>query len=138
SAYRGVVAGAQRIDLLGRVGAAAALVEGCGGAAVLLSGGGLRGLAMNSLAVGLLQSAAEGVAAHRLCPMLRIRPFRARRSEWREFLSFGLRLQATRAAEILGAHAPRLALAAGPGLLSAGVYDLGARVAGGLQVLGGL
>lgn len=138
SAYRGVLAGAQRIDLLGRIGAGAALVEGGGAAVILLSGGGLRGMAVNSLTAGLLQTVAEGVGAHRLCPGLRIRPFGARRSDWREILSFGLRLQATRAAEILGAHAPRLALAGGPGLLAAGIYDLGARVAGGLQVVGAL
>ncbi|HUD72774.1 MAG TPA: hypothetical protein VMQ62_12505, partial [Dongiaceae bacterium] len=39
------------------------------------------------------------------------------------------RLQLTRAFEVIGNHAPRLILAAGPGLSAAGVYDLGARLA---------
>ncbi len=138
SAYRGVVAGAQRLDLLGRIGAATSLLEGAGGAAVLLGGGGLRGLAVNSLGAAAVACLAEGAVAHHLCPGLRLNPFGARRSDWREVLSFGLRLQVTRGAEILANHAPRLALALGPGLLSAGAYDLGARAAGALQLLGAL
>jgi O-antigen/teichoic acid export membrane protein len=138
SAYRGVVAGAQRIDILGRIGAGASLLEGCGAAALILSGCGLRAMALNSLLAAGLASGAEALAAHRLCPGLRVRPFRATGDEWREILAFGLRLQATRAAEILAAHAPRLALAAGPGLATAGAYDLGARVASGIQALGSL
>src|SRR5207249_3495923 len=58
----------------------------------------------------------------------------AGRAEWSELLSFGLRIQVVRAAEILGAHVPRLTLAFGPGLAVAGIYDLGARIAGVLQV----
>src|SRR2546425_2266707 len=38
SAYRGVVAGAQRIDLLGRIGAAVSVLEGIGAAAALAGG----------------------------------------------------------------------------------------------------
>ncbi|HEX9427384.1 MAG TPA: oligosaccharide flippase family protein [Candidatus Polarisedimenticolia bacterium] len=138
SVYRGVVAGAQRIDLLGRIGAGTVLLEGSSGALILLTGGGLRGLALNSLACAALTSSLEGAAAHRLCPALRIRPWSAPREAWREVLTFGLKVQVTRAAELLGTHAPRLALALGPGLLAAGAYDLGARAAGALQVLGTL
>ncbi|HEU4403233.1 MAG TPA: oligosaccharide flippase family protein, partial [Candidatus Polarisedimenticolia bacterium] len=138
SAYRGVVAGAQRIDLLGRIGAAVALLEGCGAAAALALGFGLRGMALNSLASAMLACLAEGIIAHAVCPGLRLRPFAARRSDWREILTFGLNLQASRAAEILAAHVPRLALALGPGLAQAGAYDLAARVASALNVAGAL
>ncbi|MFQ5876157.1 MAG: lipopolysaccharide biosynthesis protein [Acidobacteriota bacterium] len=138
SAYRGVVAGAQRLDLLGRIGAGVALLEGAGALTVILLGGGLATLGINSLAAAALACGLEASAAHRLCPGLRLRPFRARRPDWGEILSFGLKLQATRAAEIVMRHAPRLILAAGPGLAAAGAYDLGARVAGALQVAGAL
>jgi O-antigen/teichoic acid export membrane protein len=74
----------------------------------------------------------------RLCPGLRFRPFRAPRARYREVLGFGLRLQATRAFEVIGAHAPRLVLAAGPGLAAAGLYDLGARLAGLIPVAASL
>jgi len=134
SAYRGVVAGAQRLDRLGRIGSAASVLEGCGAALALGSGWGLPGMAVNSLVWGGAASLAEAIAAHRLVPGLRVVPFLAGRDEWRELLSFGLRIQVVRAAEILGAHVPRLALAFGPGLAAAGVYDLGARIAGVLQV----
>jgi O-antigen/teichoic acid export membrane protein len=134
SAYRGVAAGAQRIDLLGRIGAVVSVLEGVGAASVLACGWGLSGMAINSLLWAVVASIAEACAAHRLVPGLRVVPFRAGRREWRDLLSFGLRLQLVRAAEILGAHAPRLALAAGAGLVQAGAYDLGARVAGALQI----
>jgi O-antigen/teichoic acid export membrane protein len=134
SAYRGVVAGAQRIDALGRIGAAASLVEGMGAAGALVSGWSLSGMAINSLLVATGASLAEARLAHRLVPGLRVVPFLSGREEWRELLSFGLKLQVVRASEILAAHAPRLALAAGAGLAPAGLYDLGARVAGVLQV----
>jgi O-antigen/teichoic acid export membrane protein len=91
-------------------------------------------MAINSLLLGACASLAEAVAAHRLVPGLRVVPFVAARQEWRDLLSFGLRLQVVRVSEILGAHAPRLALAAGAGLAPAGVYDLGGRIAGALQV----
>jgi O-antigen/teichoic acid export membrane protein len=138
SAFRAVVAGAQRLDLLGRIGSLAALLEGGLAAAILLRGGSLAGLAWNALCVACLTSAAEGAAARHLCPGLRLRPFAARRSDWREILSFGARLQAARAGEILAAHVPRLALALGPGLSAAGAYDLAARAAGLLNLAGSL
>ncbi len=138
SGFRAVVAGAQRLDLLGRIGSAASLLEGCVAAAILWRGGSLSGLAINALSMAALTSTAEGIAAARLCPGLRIRPFAARRSDWREILSFGARLQAARAGEILAAHAPRLALAWGPGLMAAGAYDLAARAAGLLNLAGSL
>jgi len=134
SAYRGVVSGAQRIDALGRIGAGASLVEGLGAAAALASGWSLSGMAFNSLLVGAGASLVEARLAHRLVPGLRVVPFLSGRDEWRELFSFGLRLQIVRASEILAAHAPRLVLAAGAGLAPAGLYDLGARVAGVLQV----
>src|SRR5439155_10478717 len=68
SAFRGVVAGAQRIDVLGRIGTLVAVVEGAGAAAVILCGGGLRGMGLNSLGAAVLASALEARAACRLCP----------------------------------------------------------------------
>src|SRR5262249_54574176 len=128
--YRGVVAGAQRTDLLARIGTTASILEGAGGSAALLLGAGLRGMAINSLVVALLTSAAEAIAAHRLCSALRVRPFLLPRRRGLSILAFGSRVQVTRAFEILGTHAPRLLLAAGPGLAAAGAYDLAARLAG--------
>jgi O-antigen/teichoic acid export membrane protein len=130
SVYRGVVAGAQRTDLLARIGAATAVLEGAGGAAALLAGFGLRGLAMTSLAAAIGTTLCEALAAHRLCPALRVRPFVARPHHYRSLLAYSTRVQVTRAFEILASHAPRLLLAAGPGLAAAGVYDLAARLAG--------
>jgi O-antigen/teichoic acid export membrane protein len=138
SVFRGVVAGAQRLDVLGRIGTGVAVLEGGAAAAVVFSGGGLRGMALISLAAALLRSILEACAAYRLCPQLRLRPFRARRSDWREVLSFGLKIQVIKAAELLARQMPRLVLAAGPGLAVAGVYDLGARVAGALNTAGTL
>ena len=136
SVFRGVVAGAQRLDLLGRIGSGVAILEGGGTVVIILAGGGLRGMAWNALAATALVSLLEGWAAYRLCPQLRLRPFRARRSDWREVLSFGLKVQVIRVAEILARHVPRLVLAAGPGLAVAGAYDLGSRVAAALTTAG--
>jgi O-antigen/teichoic acid export membrane protein len=130
SAYRGVVAGAQRLDLLARIGAFGALAEGSLGALFLSSGMGLRALGCSSLACALAVTAAEAVTAHRLCPALRVRPFGAGRDHTVRVLSFGGQVQVTRAFEVLSAQAPRLILAAGPGLAAAGAYDLAARLAG--------
>jgi O-antigen/teichoic acid export membrane protein len=138
SANRGVLAGAQRLDLLGRIGAVMALLEGAGAVTLLILGYGLKGMAVNSLAAAGVACAAEWRAARRVCPGMRLRPFLAAREDWGEILAFGVRVQATRAAEIAAAHAPRLALALGPGLVAAGAFDLGARVAGALSLPGGL
>jgi O-antigen/teichoic acid export membrane protein len=134
SAYRGVVAGAQRLDRLGRIGSIVSVIEGCGAALALAAGFGLGGMALNSLAAAALASLLEARAAHRLVPGLRPVPFVSGRAEWRELLSFGMRIQIVRASEILGAHVPRLLLAGGAGLAAAGVYDLAAKIAGVLQV----
>ncbi len=134
SAYRSVVAGAQRVDLLGRIGSVASFLEGCGAALALACGWGLPGMAVNSLAAASLASLLEAAAAHRLVPGLRVAPFASGREEWRDLVSFGMRLQIVRAAEILAAHVPRLILAGGAGFAAAGVYDLGARIAGVLQI----
>src|SRR2546426_9098746 len=87
------------------------------------AGWGVQGMAVNSLLWGGAASLAEAIAAHRLVPGLRVVPFLAGRAEWRELLSFGLRIQVVRAAEILGAHVPRLTLAFGPGFAVAGNFD---------------
>src|SRR5256712_6851276 len=98
SAYRGVVAGAQRLDLLGRIGSVTSALEGCGAAVALGSGRGVPGMAVNSLVWAGAASLAEAIAAHRLVPGLRVVPFLAGRREWRDLLSLGLRIQAGRAA----------------------------------------
>jgi O-antigen/teichoic acid export membrane protein len=134
SGYRGVVAGAQRLDRLGRIGSMVSLLEGCGAALALACGFGLQGMALNSLAAACVASLLEARAAHRLVPGLRPVPFVSGRAEWRELLSFGMRLQIVRASEILTAHAPRLLLAGAAGLAAAGVYDLATKIAGVLQV----
>src|SRR5207245_91600 len=64
SAYRGVVAGAQRLDLLGRIGSVCSVLEGCGAAVALVSGRGVQGMAVNSLVWGGAASLAEAMAAH--------------------------------------------------------------------------
>ncbi len=138
SAYRGVLAGAQRIDILGRIGALVTLVEGAGAVTIVLAHGPLRLLALNALAAAALASALEGLAAHRVCPELRVRPWRARNEQWRPLFGFALKLQAARTAEVLAHHGPRVVLAAGPGLAAAGVYDLAARVARAMQAVGTL
>ena len=138
SVFRGVMMGSQRLDVLGRLGAAVAILEGGAMAAFILTGGGLRGMALIALAATILSLILEAHAAYRYCPQLRVRPFCARRSDWREVLSFGLKVQVIRAAEIAARHVPRLVLAAGPGLAVAGLYDLGARVASVLNTAGGL
>ncbi|HEV8701920.1 MAG TPA: lipopolysaccharide biosynthesis protein [Candidatus Polarisedimenticolia bacterium] len=134
SGYRGVVAGAQRLDRLGRIGSTVSLLEGCGAALALSGGFGLRGMALNSLLAAGLASFLEATAAHRLVPGLRPVPFAAGRAEWRELLSFGMRIQIVRVSEILGAHLPRLLLAGASGFVAAGLYDLGAKIAGILQI----
>ncbi|HEV8121350.1 MAG TPA: oligosaccharide flippase family protein [Candidatus Polarisedimenticolia bacterium] len=130
SAYRGVVAGAQRLDLLARIGALGTLSEGLLGAFLLSSGLGLTALGCASLACAIAVTAAEAIAAHRLVPALRVRPFHAGRVHTVRVLSFGGQVQVTRAFEVLSMQAPRLILAAGPGLAAAGAYDLAARLAG--------
>ena len=74
SAFRSVAAGAQRIDLLGRIGAAVSVLEGIGAAAALAGGFGLPGMAINSLLWSACASIAEALAAHRLVPGLRVVP----------------------------------------------------------------
>jgi O-antigen/teichoic acid export membrane protein len=138
SVFRGVVAGAQRLDVLGRIGTGVAALEGGSVAAVILMGGGLRGMAVITLVAALFRSVLEARAAYRLCPQLRLRPFLARRSDWREVLSFGMKVQGIKVAELLARHMPRLVLAAGPGLAVAGAYDLGARVAAAVNTAGAL
>src|SRR6185503_13058868 len=115
SGYRGVVAGAQRLDRLGRIGSIVSVIEGCGAALALAGGFGLGGMALNSLGAAALASLLEARAAHRLVPGLRPVPFVSGRAEWRELLSFGMRIQVVRASEILGAHVPRLLLAGAAG-----------------------
>lgn len=138
SVYRGVVAGAQRADLLARLGALFSVVEGCAGAVALIAGFGLRGMAVVSLGSAAAASLAEGLLAHRLSPGLRLLPFLARRDQYRRVLAFGSQVQATRAFEVLASHVPRLVLAAGPGLAGAGAYDLGARLAAVVPLLASL
>jgi putative peptidoglycan lipid II flippase len=130
SAYRGVVAAAQRLDLLARIGALGALGEGMLSAALLLSGQGLRGPAIAAVVAAVGVTLLEAAAAHRLCPGLAVRPFRAPREAYARILAFGGQVQVTRAFEVLGGHVPRLILVAGPGLAAAGAYEIAARLGG--------
>jgi O-antigen/teichoic acid export membrane protein len=138
SVFRGVISGAQRIDLLGRIGACAAGIEAALVGTIIVAGGGLEGAAVAGLAAAVGTTAVEWRVARRLLPGLRVRPFVARRADWREVLGFGIRLQATRAAELAASHLPRLALAFGAGLQAAGIYDLALRLAGVLKTGAGL
>jgi len=138
SVFRGVVAGAQRIDRLGRIGACAAVGEGALVTTLILAGAGLEGAALAGLIAAVGATIAEWRAARLLAPGFRVRPFAARFADWRAVLGFGIRLQATRAAELTAAHLPRLALAFGAGLPAAGAYDLGMRLAGVLRAGAGL
>jgi len=130
SAYRGVVAGAQRLDLLARIGAVGALGEGLLSASLLLAGYGLRGPAIAAVAGAASVTLMEAAAAHRLCAGLAVRPFQASRGHYARILAFGGQVQVTRAFEVLGGHAPRLILVAGPGLAAAGAYEIAARLGG--------
>ena len=130
SAYRGVVAGAQRLDLLARIGAVGAVGEGVLSATLLLTGQGLRGPAIAAVTAAAAVTLLEAAAAHRLCPGLSVRPFRASREHYARILVFGGQVQVTRAFEVLGGHAPRLILVAGPGLAAAGAYEIAARLGG--------
>ena len=138
SAYRGVVAGAQRLDLLARIGTVGTLAEAAISAALLLSGSGLRGPAIAALLAAAGVTWAEARAAHRLCPGLQVRPFLAPREAYARVLAFGGQVQVTRAFEVLGGHAPRLLLVAGPGLPAAGAYEIAARLAGFASALSSL
>jgi O-antigen/teichoic acid export membrane protein len=138
SAYRGVVAGAQRLDRLARIGTIGTIAEGAMSAALLLTGSGLRGPAIAAVVAAAGVTVAEAAAAHRLCPGLAVRPFRAPREAYARVLVFGGQVQVTRAFEVLGGHAPRLVLVAGPGLAAAGAYEIAARLAGFAGVLASL
>ena len=126
--YRSAITAVERLDVNNRIALMIALPNGLGAILVVQLGLGLDGLVLNGLATALLTIAAQIVAAHRLIAMLRLRPFRIDWSVGPELLGYGVRIQATRFAELINSHADKLVLGFLVGAVSVGLYDLGMKV----------
>ena len=126
--YRSAIAAVERLDVNNRIALMLALPNALGAILVVQLGLGLEGLVYNGLATAVLTIGAQIFAAHRLIGMLALRPFRVDWSVGPELLSYGLRVQATRGAELINGHADKLILGFLVGAASVGLYDLGMKL----------
>jgi len=126
--YRAAIAAVERLDVNNRIALLIALPNGLGAILAIELGFGLRGLVINALATAALTIVAQTVAAHRLIAMLALRPFRIDWSVAPELLGYGIRIQATRIAELIQGNADKLVLAFLAGAAAVGLYDLGMKL----------
>lgn len=126
--FRAAIAAVERIDVNNHIALAVAGASGLGAVLVVSLGFGLKGLTINALATAVLTIIAQTVAAYRVVPLLRLRPFRI---DWKivpEVLGYGMRLQATRLAELLNGQVDKVVLGFMVGAASVGLYDLGMKL----------
>lgn len=128
SAYGAVQQGLQRMDVSNRISIGVSLPMIAGTVFALESGWGLRGLMVNNAAILALSGAANVVAAHRLLPSLRVRPFSPDGEMFRRLLGFGYKLQFSKAADIIAFQTDRLLLAHFLSIVSVGFYQLGSGI----------
>ncbi|MBI3622338.1 MAG: polysaccharide biosynthesis protein [Nitrospirae bacterium] len=128
--YRSVLFARQRLDVLNAIAIAAALLNAAATVAVLALGYGLSGLVVVSIGVALFHVASEIVMAYRCCDRLQLRPFNASLSTFRTLYHYGIRVQASRLADLVYLHVDKLLLSHFVGFGSVTFYELGAKVAG--------
>jgi len=128
--YRSLLFARQRIDLLNAIAVAAALLNAAAMVTVLALGYGLFGLAAVSVGVAVFHVTSEVAMAYRCCEGLRFRPFAASFSTFRTLFHYGIRVQASRLADLIYLNIDKLLLShfIGPGSVTP--YELGAKVAG--------
>jgi O-antigen/teichoic acid export membrane protein len=90
----------------------------------------LFGLVAVSFGVALFHVTSEIVMAYRCCDGLRLRPFNASLSTFRTLFHYGIKVQASRLADLVYLHVDKLLLSHFVGFSSVTFYELGAKVAG--------
>jgi O-antigen/teichoic acid export membrane protein len=128
--YRSLLFARQRIDVLNAIAIAAALLNASATVAVLALGYGLSGLVAVSIGVAVFHVASEIVMAYRCCDRLRLQPFSASLPTFRTLYHYGIRVQASRLADLVYLHVDKLLLSHFVGFGSVTFYELGAKVAG--------
>jgi O-antigen/teichoic acid export membrane protein len=126
--FRAALAAVERMDVNNRIAMYLALPNGVGAMLVVSLGWGLPGLVANGLLTAVLTACAQTVWAYRLVPRLSVFPLRPDRRSLRDLLGYGLRIQATRLAELLNGQVDKVILALMIGAASVGRYELGLRL----------
>lgn len=135
NAFRSVIFGFQRVDVMRNIWVATGLLQLAGGITVLELGWGLRGLAASNLVYLLAMAGATCGAAHRLCPGLRIRPSALEWTPFKRFVGFGAQIQLVSLSNLVHLQVDKLILPLTGNLVAVAFYDLGQKAARGIQVL---
>jgi O-antigen/teichoic acid export membrane protein len=125
----GIQQAVQRFDISSKIRGLRSVVNALGCVIAIEGGFGLKGLALNSLAVFGLFAIVNVAIAYRLLPSLSLKPWR-----WfsgpllRELAAFGTRLQISRVADLLVFQADKLIIGHFLGVASVATYQLGSAV----------
>jgi O-antigen/teichoic acid export membrane protein len=135
NAFRAVIFGFQRVDVMRNIWVWTGVVQLAGGIIALELGGGLKGLAISNLIYLLTMAGATFAASLRLCPGLRIGPRALRWAPLKRFIGFGAQVQLVSLSNLVHLQVDKLLLPIAGGLAGVALYDLGQKAARGIQIL---
>lgn len=128
SVAESLLTGLQLMDVTSSISLAGTLLDVAATVAVLGLGYGLLGLVVKDGVLALALGAARAAALVRLQPGLALRPAFASRRTLNELLSYGLRIQVTRLAELTATHVDKLLLGHFVGVQIVAEYEVAARI----------
>ena len=128
-AFRGVVKGLQRMDIINLIVIATSIPNVVGTVLSLELGYGLRGLALNRVVVSIIEGGLVAVYSFKLLPQLRVSVSHLSIGELRRLLKYGLRIQVTNLGGWAGLHLDKVLIARFLSLDLVALYELGFKVA---------
>lgn len=136
--FASATTGLQRLDLTHMVSAANTIMSAAFAAALLLRGGGLRGLVYGYIASAVLTIAIYLILVRKLLPQVVMNPMRFDGAEAKKMFGYSFRLYITQAAVVVHNQVEKLFLAMLVGVAAVGWYDIASDIALKLRGIIGL
>ncbi len=126
---RSLFEGFQKMGVLNLIKIAASIPRAGGIIFVLLSGYGLRGLALNEVGFALLSAILYLIFAYRVFPEMKLLPSRIDGNTFKKIFSFGYKVQVAKIAYLINFQTDRFIIGYFLNTAAIGFYDIGNRVA---------
>ena len=127
--FRSVLLGLQRMDLTNIIAIISSVGTLLGTFLFLKLGYGLRGLVYNGIVVAVITSCLQVLFAYRALPELKFRFFPFDKEIFLQSVSYGIKIQFSRIAELINQGADKILLGHYLGVVFSGFYEIGAKIA---------
>ncbi|MFH0795545.1 MAG: oligosaccharide flippase family protein [Candidatus Omnitrophota bacterium] len=127
--FRSVLLGLQRMDLTNIIAIVTSVCTLLGTFLFLKLGYGLKGLIYNGIIVAVITSSLQVFFAYRALPELKFRFFPFDKEIFLQSVSYGIKIQFSRIAELINQGVDKVLLGHYLGVVFSGLYEIGAKVA---------